>query len=125
MGFRGGWYYLNFRIPQIKSDQLAWTTSGEGIRIQVNRTTRTECFWESMVTSDHSQTIITWAAAVSAIASIVNAICVVVLARITSTYAKSTAEILEESQKTRVAAQKQVSGPGIFDPLQELVSGKI
>ena len=60
-----------------------------------------------MSVPDIFQTVITWATGISAFASLVNAGCVVVLARINHAYAQSTAKILEESQKARVAAQQQ------------------
>jgi hypothetical protein len=44
-----------------------------------------------------------------AVASIVNAISVVILVRITSRYAESTQQILEESRKSREAAEKQAA----------------
>jgi hypothetical protein len=50
-----------------------------------------------------------WIAIVSAAAAIVNAGSVVVLVVITKHYARSTAELLEESRKAREAAERQAS----------------
>jgi len=58
---------------------------------------------------DSAQIIAVSATAATAVASAVNAVCVLVLARITGRYARSTAEILEESRKARAVAERQAA----------------
>lgn len=58
-------------------------------------------------------------AAIAAIAAIVNAVSIVVLVIITNRYAKSTAEILDESRKARQAAERQANAA------QESISASI
>jgi hypothetical protein len=57
----------------------------------------------------HAQTIATWSDAITALAAAVNVILVGVLVVVTWKYAKSTADILEESRKARKVAEQQVT----------------